>query len=717
MSHSLGTSLQGMRRAPLPGRGRSVTRTPEEAVARGETFLSTNGNATHYKVLDDEARLIEEAAINDAKARIMQQRKFSKRMHVKAWGAPPVSPSSLARSITPRSRPTKSHKHGKTDFSMGNKNADLSLRPDAWDEIEDTVGRPARGPSPVRLGRAGDGGSPVEKNVPYDFPDKLNREKRDQSRRLQQAEEAYTSSGKIAVGEKVGSSLDSPTGPIRKWTEAVRNTFLRDNSSRSPSPERPKTAPVRKSNDDWKGRVTIPEPFAGLEARSTIQRKSASRIELEKELQAKEDAIEAELRVRFKPMEIPASTLERRYQQLLDKQEAIRIENHTAAHLRLKQSEKPFTGMLEREKEQARKKKARADRRKAEEAKMKAEAEAKKKADKMRQERLAATAVRNGELYQQQEVERKARIARRAELLMQKAHKPARMEKWEMTEGLRKKQEKIERSRSSNVGTQKSHGSKSKMSAKELRDSFQRSQKRFNTQIQQVKASRPALKIQPFSFMSKEKLAEEKQRKLAKEVKIRREMNESNKKSREKEDYLKNLAEKLKRQREPITRHTMKTRQQEQLVKENMAKKIKAEEDAAKLKEEKDAAMMRTSQEITKELRKRINEQPHARRADPKQLAKENEEQMRNRLQKLREDVEKAVANRVYLFDQHKIQKRKEQARRAALEKVGAAVFNSTDNENWKNRAKRDKTGLFEEEEKAAMDVYEDEDYGDDFEN
>jgi hypothetical protein len=98
-------------------------------------------------------------------------------------------------------------------------------------------------------------------------------------------------------------------------------------------------------------------------------------------------------------------------------------------------------------------------------------------------------------------------------------------------------------------------------------------------------------------------------------------------------------------------------------------------------------------------------------------LAKENEEQMRNRLQKLREDVEKAVANRVYLFDQHKIQKRKEQARRAALEKVGAAVFNSTDNENWKNRAKRDKTGLFEEEEKAAMDVYEDEDYGDDFEN
>ena len=73
-----------------------------------------------------------------------------------------------------------------------------------------------------------------------------------------------------------------------------------------------------------------------------------------------------------------------------------------------------------------------------------------------------------------------------------------------------------------------------------------------------------------------------------------------------------------------------------------------------------------------------------------------------------------AVDNRVYLFDQHKIQKRKEQARRAALEKVGAAVFNSQDGKNWKNKAKKDKSGLFRDDEKESMDVYDDEDYAND---
>ena len=99
---------------------------------------------------------------------------------------------------------------------------------------------------------------------------------------------------------------------------------------------------------------------------------------------------------------------------------------------------------------------------------------------------------------------------------------------------------------------------------------------------------------------------------------------------------------------------------------------------------------------------------------DPKQLAKENEEQMQNRLRKLREDVQRAVDNRVYLFEQHKIQKRKEQARRAALEKVGAAVFSSQDGKNWKNKAKVDKSGIFRDDEKEAMDVYDDEEYEDD---
>ena len=87
----------------------------------------------------------------------------------------------------------------------------------------------------------------------------------------------------------------------------------------------------------------------------------------------------------------------------------------------------------------------------AEEQKKKAEMEARKKAAKLRNAKQAASAIRAAELHASKEVERKARIARRAEKLMSSASMPARMEKWEMTEGLRKKQEKLERGRKKNV--------------------------------------------------------------------------------------------------------------------------------------------------------------------------------------------------------------------------------------------------------------------------
>jgi hypothetical protein len=704
-SQPLAVTLQYMRRAPLPGRG-AVTRSPEEAVSRGDSFLSTNDTSSHFKLIDDDSRALEEAAIADARRRVLEQRKFSKhRLHLKAWGAPPVSPSSLQRSITPRNRPAL--KREKVSSSYGNKDADLSLIPDDWKDDDDDE---ERRPSPVRL-RPGEDSRAPAKPVPYDFVKNLKNAKKDQRKRLQQSREAFEGKEPYDDGERDDDERkrESPNH-MRKWAEAVRDTYIRDDK-RSPSPDRPKTAP--KDKRKWKGRVTIPEPFAGLEARATIQRKSMSQIELEKEMQRKEEELEAELKIRFKPVPIPASTTEKRYQSLLDKMEAIRIENHTAAALRLKQNEKPFVGMLQREKEQNDRKKRREEKRLAEEARKKAEVEAQKKAKRLQQERRAAKAVRAAELYQSKEVERKARIARRAEKLMSQASKPARMEKWEMTEGLRKRQEKLERGRSSNAH-QTRESSKSKMSAQELRKSFQRSQKRFNEQIQRSKAARPKLKIQPFSFLSDERKEEERLRREKKQAKIKMDVEETKRKQEEKQNRLKKLAAAMKRQKQPITRHTKKSKQKEQLVKQTLSKKVREEEESIRLEEEKNKAMLRTSKEITKELQKRMKEMPSARRTDPKQLAKENEEQMQRRLQKLREDVQRAVDNRVYLFDQHKIQKRKEQARRAALEKVGAAVFNSQDGKNWKNKAKKDKSGLFRDDEKESMDVYDDEDYAND---
>ena len=141
---------------------------------------------------------------------------------------------------------------------------------------------------------------------------------------------------------------------------------------------------------------------------------------------------------------------------------------------------------------------------------------------------------------------------------------------------------------------------------------------------------------------------------------------------------------------------------------------MKKQEEKKRLENEKQKKMKETSLEITKELQKRINEMPKATQYDPKERARQAQESMKENLKRLRDDVERAVANRVYLFDQHKLQKRKEEARRAALEKVGAAVFKSSDGKKkgWKKNARVDQSGIFNNEEKEDMDVYDDDDMG-----
>ena len=65
-------------------------------------------------------------------------------------------------------------------------------------------------------------------------------------------------------------------------------------------------------------------------------------------------------------------------EELLEKMEAIRIENHEAAAARLKANEKPFTGMMRREKQRAERAERRRQRELAAEQKKKAEADAAK---------------------------------------------------------------------------------------------------------------------------------------------------------------------------------------------------------------------------------------------------------------------------------------------------------------------------------------------------
>ena len=106
--------------------------------------------------------------------------------------------------------------------------------------------------------------------MPYDFIDNLKKSKKQVQKDGRILEEAYAGKKPYDDGE---SKVRGSPNHIGKWTEAVRDAYIRDDS-RSPSPEqkrRPKTAPAngrsrdgnanRKSSGKtkWKGRKTIPD--------------------------------------------------------------------------------------------------------------------------------------------------------------------------------------------------------------------------------------------------------------------------------------------------------------------------------------------------------------------------------------------------------------------------------------------------------------------------
>ena len=216
-SQPLAVKLQYMRKAPVPSKATKMLRSPEEAISMGESFLISNTGSSHFKLLDDEGRKAEDAAIADARRCVLEQRKYSKRhIHLKAWGAPPVDSTTLKRSITPRSRPAL--KRDKEITSYGGNNVDLELVADVYDnDNENDNDNNGRGsPSPVRLKPQQNG------RVPYDFIDNLKKSKKQAQRDAQVLEEAYSGKKPYEGYGDESKARDSPNH-ISKWAEAVHD--------------------------------------------------------------------------------------------------------------------------------------------------------------------------------------------------------------------------------------------------------------------------------------------------------------------------------------------------------------------------------------------------------------------------------------------------------------------------------------------------------------
>ena len=167
---------------------------------------------------------------------------------------------------------------------------------------------------------------------------------------------------------------------------------------------------------------------------------------------------------------------------------------------------------------------------------------------------------------------------------------------------------------------------------------------------------------------------------------------------------------------QPIPRQTEKTKKAQEKVKQTLRKR--AQDEAKKVSD--DNARLERVRESTEsmqaELNRRIKQGDSMRikPKDPKVMAAEGQKQMREQLKRLKTSVANAVSKRRFLFDQYKVDARKRDARKKALEKIGAAVFDAPQGgKSWKSTAMKDEHRLLNNNEREEMDLYDDE-YGDD---
>ena len=171
---------------------------------------------------------------------------------------------------------------------------------------------------------------------------------------------------------------------------------------------------------------------------------------------------------------------------------------------------------------------------------------------------------------------------------------------------------------------------------------------------------------------------------------------------------------------QPIPRQTEKTKKAQEKVKAAIKKRA---DDAAKKISDNAAREERvrvSTEDMQAELNRRIKQGDAMRikPKDPKEMAAEGQRQMRAQLKRLKTSVANAVSKRRFLFDQYKVDARKRDARKAALEKIGKAVFDvpmdggsSSHNSSWKASAKKDEHRLLNNDEKEEMELYDDDEF------
>lgn len=508
------------------------------------------------------------------------------------------------------------------------------------------------------------------------------------------------------------------------WSESVRHEMGlgRGRSARTPqrgrtaSPKRGRAASPRgrtassTASGRWASaarRRVQTKPFLSMEVGSGRSGgESITARKLREYLEEVRSQEEAHLKTQFRARDVPSSTTEPRFEMMRQQQRARSEEVKQLREKQLKESERPFRGMQERERAMLEKRRAREQARRAQEEEE--QAQAKFRANPIPPEVQKATR----EAEEVRERARRERIEARKAALLSEARLPPRMEVWEKS---RKAASKGGR------GARKQGAGAAKPKPKPVPD-FERLHGHWDEKLRQSRKSARRTTPQAFSFDRNDsgRKKEEEARLKAREERERRRMEDAERRRR---------AEEARRpkpaplQADPAPTRAMSLREQQTTkVLEERRRREEAEAAAAERRRQQQEeanrrvaptvrAMHEQYLEEFKSGREYVALEDVATTADGRasgkaqERAREAERRTREAARRLQDSLRQSKEKAPSLLERFRVDAAKQQARQTGVQRVASAMHAHKAARHLAGKVRQRKDDVFDDGDKAVLDM------------
>lgn len=509
------------------------------------------------------------------------------------------------------------------------------------------------------------------------------------------------------------------------WSASVRREMGLDGGRSEEEPERGRTSsPARgrtasprgrgassSSSGRWASaarRKVKTKPFLSMEVGSKPSAgESITARKLREYLEQVRSQEESHLKTQFRARDVPTSTTEPRFEMMRQQQRARSEEVRELSKKQLKESERPFRGMQERERAMLEKRRAREQQRLAKEAQERAQA--KFRANPIPPEVQSATR----EAEEAQERARRERIEARKAALLSEAKLPPRMEVYEKS--------RKAASKGGGAAARKKAAESNKPKPKPVPD-FEKLHGNWDEKLRQSRKSARRTTPQAFSFDRDDsgRKKDEEARLQAREERERRRAEEAERRR---------LAEEARRPKpaplgvDPAPTRAMGLREQQTTkVLEERRRREEAEAAAAERRRQQQEEANRRFAPAVKAMHEQYLEEFKSGReyvaladvatsADgrtsekAKERAREAERRTREAAKRMQDSLRQSKEGAPSLLERFRVDAAKQQARQTGVQRVASAVHAHKAARHLAGKVRQRKDDVFDDGDKAVLDM------------